>query len=326
MRLITHADALAARETLTSALGTAGPVRTPLLPVPESERDRPLLLKPESLQPSGAFKIRGALHATAALDERTRSRGIVAYSSGNHARAVAYAGRTFGVPATVVVPHTAPATKVAAARALGAEVVLVEVAEREARAERIAAETGATLIPPFDSPAVIAGQSTVGLEIAEDLRAREVSEATVLVPISGGGLISGVGAALAESDARVRLVGVEPLLAADTREGHRAGHRVDWPVSARTRTMADGLTSQPSELTFEHIRKFVDDVVTVTEEEIAEAIGHLAGTCRLVAEPSGAVATAAYRHRSAELPTGTTVAVVSGGNIDPDRLVSSLAG
>ncbi|NYH79071.1 threonine dehydratase [Actinopolyspora biskrensis] len=326
MQLINHADALAARETLTRLLGTAGPVRTPLLPVPESERERPLLLKPESLQPSGAFKIRGALHATAVLDERTRSRGIVAYSSGNHARAVAYAGRTFGIPTTVVVPHTAPATKVAAARSLDAEVVLVEVAEREARAERIAAETGATLIPPFDSPAVIAGQSTVGLEIAEDLEARGVSEATVLVPISGGGLISGVGAALAEAAPRTRLIGVEPLLAADTRESLHAGRRVDWPVSARTRTEADGLTGQPSELTFEHIRTFVDDVVTVTEEEIGEAIGHLAGTCGLVAEPSGAVTTAAYRHRSAELPAGTTVAVVSGGNIDPGRLISSLAG
>lgn len=326
MQLIDHADALAARDTLTSELGTAGPVRTPLLPAPDSEQVRPLLLKPESLQPIGAFKIRGALHATAALDERTRSRGIVAYSSGNHARAVAYAGRAFDIPATVVVPHTAPTTKVEAARSLGAEVVPVEVAEREARAERIAAETGATLIPPFDSPAVIAGQATVGLEIAEDLRHRGVSEATVLVPISGGGLISGVGAALAEADARVRLIGVEPLLAADARESLHADRRVDWPVSARTRTRADGLTGQPSELTFEHIRKFVDDVVTVTEEEIVEAISHLAGTCGLVAEPSGAVTTAAYRHHSAELPTGTTVAVVSGGNIDSELLISSLVG
>ncbi|PRW63581.1 threonine ammonia-lyase [Actinopolyspora mortivallis] len=324
MSLTTHADAVAAREVLARLPKHHGPVRTPLLPV--GDGTRPLLLKPESLQPTGAFKLRGALHATAVLDERTRSRGLVTYSSGNHARAVAHAGRVFDVPTTVVVPHSAPGSKVAAARSLGAEIVLVDVAERERRAREIAAENGAALIPPFDASAVIAGQATVGLEIAEDLRARGVSEATVLVPVSGGGLISGVGAALSGADVRTRLIGVEPELAADTRQSLRAGRRVDWPVRARTRTIADGLTAQPSELTFAHLAAFVEDVVTVTEEEIAEAVGYLARGPGLVAEPSGAVTTAAWLHRTRELPDTTTVAVVSGGNVDPALLVSSLGG
>ncbi|ASU77330.1 threonine/serine dehydratase [Actinopolyspora erythraea] len=325
MSLVTNERARAALEVL-ERLGPEGPVRTPLLPVPESGRERPLLLKPESLQPTGAFKIRGALHAAAVLDERVRARGLVAYSSGNHARAVAHAGKVFGVPATVVVPHTAPAAKVAAARSLGAEIVPVEVSERESRAEEIAESRGASLIPPFDAPAVIAGQATVGLEIAEDVDAFGLSEVTVLVPISGGGLISGVAVGLARCRARVRVVGVEPELAADTREGFRAGERRDWPVEARTRTRADGLTAQPSELTFAHIRELVDDVVTVSEAEIGEAVGFLAESCRLVAEPSGAVTTAAHRHRTRELGAAPTVAVVSGGNVDRAELLSSVAG
>ncbi|SFE15212.1 threonine dehydratase [Actinopolyspora alba] len=324
MPLVTNEDARAARAVL-DGLGPDGPVRTPLLPVPHAERSGPLLLKPESLQPTGAFKIRGALHATAVLDERTRARGIVAYSSGNHARAVAHAGKVFGISATVVVPHTAPAAKVAAARALGAEIVPVEVSERESRAGEIAERRGARLIPPFDDAAVVAGQATVGLEIAEDIDALGLSEVTVLVPVSGGGLISGVAAGLAGCRARVRLVGVEPELAADTRESFYAGERRHWSVAARTRTRADGLTAQPSEFTFAHIRELVDDIRTVSEDEIGEAVGFLAESCRLVAEPSGAVTTAAHRHRTRESGTTPTVAVVSGGNIDRAALLSSLA-
>lgn len=323
MPLLSHDRVLAARDRLAE-LGRAGPVRTPLLPAPQERSERPMLIKPESLQPTGAFKIRGALNATASIPEEDRDRGIVAYSSGNHARAVAYAGKVFDIPTTVVVPHNAPETKVAATRALGAEIVPVEVAEREQRAHAIADERGATLIPPFDDPAVIAGQGTCGLEIAEDLPA-SFATATVLVPISGGGLASGVGLGLLPIRDRVRLIGVEPELAADTRESLRRGERIDWPVRARTRTRADGLTAQPSELTFAHLRELVDDVVTVSESEIEEAVTHLAGSNRLIAERSGAVTVAAARHRGAELPSTPLVAVVSGGNIDPTEFARLLS-
>lgn len=317
MRLITLDDITAASKRIRS-IPDSGFVRTPLLPVPDA--DRPLLLKPECLQPTGAFKIRGALNALAELDEPARARGVVAYSSGNHARAVAYAARVFGVPATVIVPPTAPATKIGAARDLGAEIVLAEVADREARAREIVDERGAALIPPFDHPAVIAGQGTVGLEIAEDLTSADV----VLVPVSGGGLISGIAVAIKTLLPDAAVIGVEPELAADARDSLRAGERRGWPVESRTRTAADGLTAEPSDLTFGHIRRFVDDIVTVSEEEIAGAVRYLAVHARVVAERSGAVSTAAALHRA--LPAGTTVAVVSGGNINPDDLVTTLAG
>lgn len=331
MRLVSHAEITAARKTLSAMPSSVGPVRTPLLPVPESDPARPLRLKPESLQPTGAFKIRGALHAAAAVPQEARARGLVAYSSGNHARAVAYAGRALGMPAVVVVPHTAPAAKIDAARALGAEIVAVDVAEREATAHRIVAERGATLVPPFDDPAVIAGQGTVGLEIVEDLDGPAAldrsagKDITVLVPVSGGGLISGVGVAVKAARPEATVIGVEPELAADARDGLRSGARCHWPVESRARTAADGLTAEPSELTFAHMREVVDDIVTVSEDEITEATGYLARTCRLVAERSGAVTTAAYRCRATELPATDTVAVVSGGNIDPADMVTLLA-
>ncbi|GAB3282659.1 threonine ammonia-lyase [Parasphingorhabdus pacifica] len=310
---VTAADITAAQRTLRSV--RAGPVRTPLIPVTGGDPARPLWLKPEGLQPTGAFKIRGAMFATAMLDDAARSRGIVAYSSGNHARAIAYAGRAFGVPATVVVPHSAPEAKVAAAQALGAEIVPVEVHEREARAYRIAEDRGAHLIAPFDDPHVIAGQGTVGLELAEDL---DVD--VVLVPVSGGGLISGVGVAVKALRPEARVIGVEPELAADARESWLAGHRRGWPTEARTRTMADGLTAEPSELTFRHLTEVVDDMVTVDEAQIADAVRFLALDCRMVAEPSGAVTTAAALNLP--LPPGRTVAVVSGGNIDATTLTT----
>lgn len=315
MRMVTRTDVEAARDVLAALPG--GPVRTPLLPVVGGDPERPLWLKPENLQPTGAFKIRGAMHATAALGEAERARGIVAYSSGNHARAIAYAARAFGIPATVVVPRTAPAAKVAAARELGAEIVPVEVAEREQRAHRIAEERGARLIPPFDDPDVIAGQGTVGWEIATDL---DVD--VVLVPVSGGGLISGVGVAVKALRPGAKVIGVEPELAADAREGLLAGERRSWPVEARTRTSADGLTAEPSELTFRHMTEVVDEIVAVGEAEIARAVRFLAAECRVVAEPSGAVPVAAALHR--RLPPGRTVAVISGGNVDPDALASLL--
>ncbi|MGB3437993.1 MAG: threonine/serine dehydratase [Actinophytocola sp.] len=286
-------------------------VRTPLLPCLWAGSDRPLWLKPEQLQPIGAFKIRGAANAIGRLPDEVRTRGVVAYSSGNHAQAVAYVAKLYGVPATIVVTTNTPRIKVDATLRHGAEVLIVPPEDRESSAEAVVASNGGTLIPPFDHPDVIAGQGTIGLEIAADLPDVEV----VLVPVSGAGLISGVAAAIKAKAPRARVIGVEPELAGDTEEGFRTGQRPNWSTDDRARTIADGLRSAPSELTFAHVRKFVDDVVTVTEDQIKDAIGLLATRSQVVAEPSGAVTTAAYLH--ADLPKGRTVAVLSGGNIDP---------
>ncbi len=316
VNLVTLADVEAAAARIS---GTA--VRTPLLPCPWSTPDRPLWLKPENLQPVGAFKIRGAYNAVANLTDEQRSRGVVAYSSGNHAQAVAYAARAFGVRAWIVVPEHTPRVKVEATRSHGAEVVLVPTGQRESRAHEIAAERGAALIPPFDHVDVIAGQGTIGLEVVADLAEVDL----VLVPVSGGGLIAGVATAVKALRPQAQVWAVEPALAADTAESLRAGKLVPWPAADRNRTIADGLRSQPSELTFAHQLAFVDGIVTVTEDEIRDAVAVLAHRANLVAEPSGAVATAGYLHHAAELPAGKTVAVVSGGNLDPETLAELLA-
>ena len=296
-------------------------VRTPLLHCGWSDPERPLWLKPESLQPVGAFKVRGAANALARLAPDTRARGVVAYSSGNHAQAVAWAARAAGVPALIVIDDTAPERKVTATRELGAEVRLVPLDVRAEEAARLAEQRGATLIPPFDHPDVIAGQGTIGLEIVEDLP----DVASVLVPVSGGGLASGIGVAVRARRPEAALYGVEPELAADTRDSLAAGHLVRWPAADRVRTSADGLRAEPSELTFAHLRALLAGVLTVTEAQIHAAVARLALADRLVAEPAGAVPVAAYlRHRD-ELPPGPVVAVVSGGNIDPALLARVLA-
>ncbi|HWM02583.1 MAG TPA: threonine/serine dehydratase [Actinophytocola sp.] len=296
-------------------------VRTPLLPCDWADPDRPLWLKPENLQPIGAFKIRGAANAMARIPERDRARGVVAYSSGNHAQAVAFVAKRFGLPATIVVPENTPAMKIAATRAHGAEVVVVPITDREIVAQRLVAERGATLIPPFDHPDVIAGQGTIGLEIAADLP----DVAVVLTPVSGGGLASGVATAIRALCPSARVFGVEPELAADAAASLAAGRRVRWSAHDRARTIADGLRAEPSELTFAHLHKLLDGIVTVSEAEIRSAVRTLATRARLVAEPSGAVTTAAYLHRAEELPRGRTVAIVSGGNLDPADLAAMLA-
>jgi threonine dehydratase len=314
VKLTTLADIDAAA---TRIAGTA--VRTPLLPCHWADPDRPLWLKPENLQPGGAFKIRGASNAIARIPEADRPRGVVAYSSGNHAQAVAYVARSFGMPATIVVPDDTPEVKVAATRAYGAEVVQVPMPERESTAYRLVEERGATLIPPYDHPDVIAGQGTIGREIVADLPDVDL----VLVPVSGGGLASGVATAVKALSPGTSVVGVEPALAADAAASLHAGHLVRWTPQDRARTIADGLRAEPSELTFAHLSKLLDDIVTVTEEEISAAVATLANRAHLVAEPSGAVTTAAYLHRN-DLRGGTTVAIISGGNIDPSRLAALL--
>lgn len=292
-------------------------VRPPLLPVNWSQR---LWLKPESLQPTGAFKLRGAYHALARLPRQRRAAGVVTHSSGNHGLALAWAARAFEVPCVVVMPDLAPPHKIVAVRRLGAEVVLVPPAQRAERAAALASERGLQQVPPFDHPDVIAGQGTVGLEIVAD-QAVDV----VLVPVGGGGLASGVATAVTALAPRAAVIGVEPELAADARDSLAAGELRAWPAELTYRTVADGLRTQLSELTWAHLRTRLAGMVTVSEDEILETAGVLLRESRLVVEPSGAVATAAFRHRAAELPGGRTVAVVSGGNADP-ALLARLCG
>ncbi|SFB58556.1 threonine dehydratase [Amycolatopsis marina] len=315
MQLVKIEDIRDAAERIRHAV-----VHTPLLPCPWADPDRPLWLKPESLQPIGAFKLRGATNAIARLSESARARGVVAYSSGNHAQAVAYAARAVGVKASIVMPDVTPQVKIDRTREYGAEVVLVPIAERESAAEEIVERTGAVLIPPFDHPDIIAGQGTAGLEIGTDLPDVEL----VLIPVSGGGLASGIGTAIRALCPNAAVFGVEPELAGDARESLLAGSLVDWPIEDRARTVADGLRSQPSELTFAHLRTVLDGIVTVGEDQIRSAMAVLARKGRLVVEPSGAVGLAAYLDHAAELPVGRTVVVVSGGNVDPALLADVL--
>ena len=309
MVLVELADVRAAARNLA---GVA--VRTPLLPSPWSAQ---LWLKPENLQPTGAFKVRGASHALMRLPAAQRAAGVITHSSGNHGQALAYAARTLGVPCVVVMPDVAMPQKIEATRRLGAEVVLVPAAERTARAAALAGERGLAPVPPFDHRDVIAGQGTVGLEIVED---QQVD--VVLVPIGGGGLASGVATAVKARQPGAMVIGVEPALAADAQESLAAGQVRPWPVELTYRTAADGLRTQLSELTLAHLRARLDGIVTVTEEEILDTTRAMLREARLVVEPSGAVATAAYLHRRGELPGGRTVAVVSGGNIDPTLLAA----
>ena len=299
-------------------------LHTPL--VPAAWADQPdgaaqLWLKPELLQPVGAFKIRGAVNAVAAMDPQDRARGILAHSSGNHAQAVAWAARAFGTTAHIVIPDNAPRRKIDATRALGATVELVPVEQRFSRPLEVQQETGMPLVPPFDDRFVIAGQGTIGLEIAHD--APDV--AVVLVPVSGGGLISGVAAAVAALLPDAVVIGVEPELAGDAAASFRAGVRTAWEPAETARTIADGLrTFSVGELPWEHIRTQVSDIVTVTEDEIRTATRRLTLEGHLAAEPSGAVAVAAHLFHGDRLPPGKRIAIVSGGNIDPAVLLEIL--
>jgi threonine dehydratase len=299
-------------------------VRTPLVPFPGV--DPLLLVKPESLQPTGAFKLRGAYAAISALPADARARGVVAHSSGNHALAVAYAAAALGVPATVVVPDNAPPVKLDPARRLGARVVTTRpsLPARVAATEELVRQHGYALIPPFDDRAVIAGQGTVGLEIAADCP----DAGLVVVPVGGGGLIAGIAAAIRALCPGARVIGVEPELAADARDSLRSGQRVAWPAEDTQRTIADALrVEQVGALPLQHLLSQVDDIVTVTEDEIREAVRRTAVQAHLVAEPGGAVAVAACLLRGHGLPPARPrVAVLSGGNIDPAQLAGILNG
>jgi threonine dehydratase len=295
-------------------------IRTPLFEWTGATDARKLFLKLENLQPIGAFKLRGAYNKVASLTDDERHRGVISYSSGNHAQGVAYAARALGVKAIIVMPGNAPPNKLKATAALGAEIVTVGPGseERRLRAEELAAEHGYVLVPPYNDEKIIAGQGTVGLEILDDLRAVE----TVLVPVGGGGLISGVSAAIKLSNPKIRVIGVEPELASDAQASFRTGHIVAFPAEQVSQTLADGLRTQSiGAINFEHIRTYVDDIVTVTEDEIRAAMRVLSENEKTLAEPSGAVAPAAFLFHADQLPDAKiAVAVISGGNIDPALL------
>lgn len=295
-------------------------VRTPLYPAAalQSELDGDVRLKLESLQRAGSFKIRGAYNFVAQIPEESRSRGIITYSSGNHAQAVALAARLHGIRAVVVMPVTSPTVKREGAERLGAQVELEGTTsiERRVRAEEIAEAEGLAMVPPFDDPRIIAGQGTVGLEIAEDWDDFD----TVLVPVGGGGLCSGCAAALRRLRPEVRIVGVEPAGGASMKAALDAGEPVTLD---RSESIADGLLPvRTGDLTFRHIRDLVDDIVLVDEEPIREAATFLLLQQRLVVEFSGAATVAALRSGQVDAKNRRTVAVISGGNVDPSVLIS----
>lgn len=274
-----------------------------------------VFFKCENFQKIGAFKIRGATNALRSLDQATRSRGVVTHSSGNHGQAVALAARSLGVPAHVVMPRTAPAVKRAAVAGYGARIVTCEptLAAREAAAEEVIAETGAVLIHPYDDDTVIAGQATVAMELLEEVPDLDL----ILVPVGGGGLASGTGLAASFFSPRTRVIGAEPEGADDAYRSFAAGHVV--PVAA-PRTLADGLLSTVSERTLQLLRRHLEAVVTVDDEGIVAAMRFLWERVKIVVEPSAAVPLAALFAGRVAVEGLRVGVIVSGGNVDLDRL------
>jgi threonine dehydratase len=324
------ATEIAAEPTLDDVQAAAERVRrvalrTPLLPF--RERD---FIKAESLQPTGSFKIRGAYNALAQLTADERQRGVVAHSSGNHAQAVARSGRLLGIRVVVVMPNDAPQVKVAGVRADGAEIVFVgpHNEERVARAHEIADADGMVLISSANDTRIVCGQGTIGLEIVEQLEETGVTQPpVVLVPVGLGGLSAGISLAIKSLVPEAAVFGVEPTLAADTRDSLARGERTAWPSEQTTKTIADGLRAeQPAEIPFAILRHHLDGVIAVEEAEIIEAMRVGAREARLVLEPSGATALAGLLSHRDELPSGPVVAVASGSNVDPERYVEWLAG
>lgn len=329
--MTTAADTLVTLETIRAASERIGGVivRTPLVRAPFpgiSGRDtgREIFLKAESLQPIGSFKLRGAANKILQLSPDELARGVITYSSGNHAQGVAYAAREVGAKAVIVMPSNAPAIKRAATLALGAEVVEVGVAssERLAKAEELVRAHGYIVVPPYDDAKIIAGQATCGLEIVEDLADVDL----VLSPVSGGGLLGGTAAAVKQLRPDATVIGVEPELAADTAQSFQTGKIVMWPAELTSRTICDGLRTQSvGVLNFAHIQKYVDAIVTVTEAQVRAAMRAIVAVTRLVPEPSGAVTTAALLFHADKLPPyRRAVAIVSGGNVDPVLLAEVL--
>jgi threonine dehydratase len=334
--LITLADIQAAAARFAPAA-----VRTPLVRLDPTRlraagftSNTEIYLKDESAQPIGSFKLRGAYNAIAQLSPDQLRRGVITYSSGNHAQGVAYAARALGSKAVIVMPSNAPRIKREATLSLGAEVVDVGPAstERKLRAEALAAKHGYTVIPPYDDPAIIAGQATCGLEILEQLEENQAQlpggDLLILSPVSGGGLLSGVATAVKlatpslipnPSSLTPAVYGCEPALAADAHASFTTRTLTEWPAADTSRTLCDGLRTQSlGALNFAHILRFVDGIVTVSEAEIRLATHLILAATDIVAEPSGAITLAAALFHSTELPPARNiVAIVSGGNLDP---------
>jgi len=351
-------------------------VRTPLLPFGRPEAGDPfgrtrVWLKPESLQPIGAFKLRGAYYNIATLSAERRAAGVVSHSSGNHAQGVARAARLLGVRAVIVMPSDAPRIKVERVREDGAEIVFVGPSseERAARAAELARVEGLSMVAPYDDAATITGQGTIGLEIVEQLAALEEGGAggpgagvapadsapagalaagvapagalptevergrtdgqpfTVLVPVGGGGIAAGVAVAVKTLRPDAVVIGVEPALAADARDSLARGEVVTWPAEAVGQTIADGQrTASIGQIPFRLMRRYLDRIVTVGEDEIARAMVRASREARLVLEPSGATTLAAWLFHAEELPAnGRVVCILSGGNVDPARYDELLA-
>jgi threonine dehydratase len=309
MKLVTLDEIRAARERIRPIAKV-----TPLIDV-SNVAGRPLWLKCENLQPGGAFKIRGAYNMVAQLSADQRKRGVITYSSGNHGQAMALAARELGAPAVVVMPTTAPKIKVDGAKGFGADVIFAGTTSlhRRAKAEEEAAARDLTMVPPFDHEWIIAGQGTLGLELLDQLP----DIGTVLVPIGGGGLISGISVAIKESRPGITVVGIEPSGAASMKNAIDAGH---VQTLENAKSIADGLMAvRPGDLTFAHVRTFVDRIDTVDDAEIAAAVRWLFFSARIVVEPSGAATVAAALRESAAY-TPPVVAIISGGNLDPADL------
>lgn len=336
MPLITLDDIVTARERIA---GVA--VRTPLVRL-EPRRVRSaglhfgphtpaIYLKNEAAQPIGSFKLRGAYNNIAALKDRDPEafrRGVITYSSGNHAQGVAYAARALGTKTVIVMPKNAPEVKRRATEALGAEIVFVGPAstERKQKAEELVAQHGYAMVPPYDDPYIIAGQATCGLEILEQLAALDHPHAGTLVlsPVSGGGLLSGVAAGIrlgseAARHAAPPVWGCEPELAGDACESFYSKNLIEWPAELTVRTIADGLRTQSlGERNFQHILEYAGGIVTVSDAQIRTATALILAATDIVAEPSGAVTLAAALFHGGDLPKcERIVAIVSGGNLDP---------
>jgi threo-3-hydroxy-L-aspartate ammonia-lyase len=290
---------------------------TPIVPLTPTA----IGLKAESLHPIGAFKIRGAFNAILSLSEADRARGVVAHSSGNHAQGVAYAARALGIPSVIVMPTNVSPVKLAATKALGAEVHLVPASERAAKFEGLARDRGLIPVPPFDSLAIMAGTGTIGLEILK----QRPDVKFVLAPVSGGGLLGGIAAAVAYVAPGVQVIGVEPELANDAAMSFRERRLVGLTAEETAHTIADGLrVQQLGKFPWANIQAYVRDIVTVSEDEIKAAMKRIASEARLVAEPGGAVALAGALKRG--LDPKTSVAVLSGGNVELSLYASILAG
>ena len=315
---VTRADVELAREVIAPHV-----IRTPLVPSDAlaAELGAPSLLKLENLQRTGSFKVRGAVNAVGALDPAARAAGIVTMSAGNAAQAIAYAGRAFGAGVTVAMPETAPRTKVEATRAHGAEIRFAADTTRLMPIVRELEAAGRRFVHPFDDDRVIAGQGTIGLELLADLDPS--APLLVVVPVGGGGLIAGIAVALSERRPAARVVGVEPEGAPGMRRALDAGAVVRLES---VRTVADGLTAPfAGERTLEIVRRLVDDVVVISDDAILDGLRFLVARAHIAPEPAGAATTGALLAGAVRARPGeTVVAIVSGGNVDPDRLAGFL--